>query len=102
MKGQNPVEVVNWVTRHGPLFVSEGNDRMSLRWTFERGVLGLPIGMAVGRIGDIVNGEHWATACSGVAHRLRKLSRSAIPFAGSVASRRRGDDRMCRVRDRES
>src|SRR5205814_7711802 len=32
VKGQNPVEVVIWVTRHGPLFVSEGNERMSLRW----------------------------------------------------------------------
>ncbi len=25
-------EMTNWVTRHGPLLVSEGNERMSLRW----------------------------------------------------------------------
>ena len=33
VKGQNTVEALSWVTRHGPLFVSEGNDRMTLRWT---------------------------------------------------------------------
>lgn len=27
------VELVNWVTRHGPLFVADGAERMSLRWT---------------------------------------------------------------------
>jgi len=40
-------------------------------WIFERGPIGLPVGMAVGRIGDIINGEHWATACSGVAWCVR-------------------------------
>ena len=45
--------------------------RISVGWTFDRGVIGLPIGMAVGRIGDIINGEHWATACSGVAWCVR-------------------------------
>jgi penicillin G amidase len=44
VKGQNPVEVVSWVTRHGPLFVSEGNDRMTLRWTAaEPGMFQFPI-----------------------------------------------------------
>ena len=32
VKGQAPVELTVWVTRHGPLFVTEGNDRMALRW----------------------------------------------------------------------
>ena len=32
VKGQAPVEITVWVTRHGPLFVTEGNDRMALRW----------------------------------------------------------------------
>lgn len=40
-------------------------------WIFDRGLIGLPVGMAVGRIGDIINGEHWATACSGVAWCVR-------------------------------
>jgi penicillin amidase len=43
VKGQNPVEQVSWVTRHGPLFVTEGGDRMTLRWTAaEPGLLQFP------------------------------------------------------------
>lgn len=45
--------------------------RIPLGWTFDRAVIGLPVGMAVGRIGDIVNGEHWATACGGVPWCVR-------------------------------
>jgi penicillin amidase len=33
VKGRAPVELTVWVTRHGPLFVAEGKERMSLRWT---------------------------------------------------------------------
>ena len=35
VKGRPPVEMVVWVTRHGPLFVTEGGDRMALRWVVE-------------------------------------------------------------------
>ena len=35
VKGRPPVEMIVWVTRHGPLFVTEGNDRMALRWVAE-------------------------------------------------------------------
>ena len=45
--------------------------RLPLGWTFDRGIVGLPVGMAVGRIGDIVNGEHWATACRGLPWCVR-------------------------------
>jgi phosphatidylglycerol:prolipoprotein diacylglycerol transferase len=45
--------------------------RAPIGWTFDRAVIGLPVGMAVGRIGDIINGEHWATACSGVPWCVR-------------------------------
>ena len=38
---------------------------------FDRAVLGLPLGMAIGRIGDLINGEHWARACDGVAWCVR-------------------------------
>jgi len=31
-KGRQPAELLVWVTRHGPLFVTEGGDRMALRW----------------------------------------------------------------------
>jgi penicillin amidase len=43
VKGQPPTEFVVWVTRHGPLFLSEGKDRLALRWTAaERGLLQFP------------------------------------------------------------
>lgn len=32
VKGQAPTEIPIWVTRHGPIFVTEGSDRMALRW----------------------------------------------------------------------
>jgi penicillin amidase len=44
VKGQPAVEIVVWVTRHGPLHVTEGKDQMALRWTAaEPGVLQYPI-----------------------------------------------------------
>ena len=44
VKGQNPTELSVWVTRHGPLFLSEGNDRMALRWTaLQAGSIQFPI-----------------------------------------------------------
>ena len=33
--------------------------------------LALPVGMAIGRIGDLINGEHWSVACSGVPWCVR-------------------------------
>ncbi len=35
VKGQKPVELVVWMTRHGPLFATDGGDRMALRWVVE-------------------------------------------------------------------
>jgi penicillin amidase len=44
IKGQPPAEQAVWVTRHGPLYVTEGNRQMALRWTAaEPGVLQYPI-----------------------------------------------------------
>jgi penicillin amidase len=44
VKGQAPVEMLVWVTRHGPLFVSEGNSRMALRWAAaEPGAIQYPV-----------------------------------------------------------
>ena len=40
-------------------------------YLFDRAHLALPLGMAIGRIGDLINGEHWARACSGVAWCVR-------------------------------
>ena len=33
--------------------------------------LALPWGMAIGRVGDLINGEHWSTACGGVPWCIR-------------------------------
>jgi len=44
VKGQSPVEMPVWVTRHGPLFVGEGNDKMALRWVVaEPGLVQYPV-----------------------------------------------------------
>jgi penicillin amidase len=44
IKGRPATEIVVWVTRHGPLFVTEGDDRMALRWAAaEPGILQYPV-----------------------------------------------------------
>ena len=35
VKGGPPVEMIVWVTRHGPLFVTEGGEQLALRWVVE-------------------------------------------------------------------
>jgi len=35
IKGQAPLQLNGWVTRHGPLFASEGGETLALRWTAE-------------------------------------------------------------------
>ena len=45
--------------------------RLPVAAVLERGVIALPLGMAVGRVGDLINGEHWATACAGVPWCVR-------------------------------
>lgn len=44
VKGQAPVELRTWVTRHGPVFLRDGNDQMALRWSVaEPGLIQFPI-----------------------------------------------------------
>jgi phosphatidylglycerol:prolipoprotein diacylglycerol transferase len=45
--------------------------RLHLPHLLDAGAAALPVGMAVGRIGDVINGEHWATACSGLPWCVR-------------------------------
>ena len=53
VKGRPAVEVTNWVTRHGPIFVAAGKERFSLRWTAaEHGLLQYPFL-------DIDRAENW-------------------------------------------
>jgi penicillin amidase len=43
VKGAPDVEITNWVTRHGPIFLSDGKQRIALRWTAaEHGMLQYP------------------------------------------------------------
>ncbi len=53
-----------------PLFVTRSR-HLPAGVIFDRGILGVPFGMAIGRIGDLVNGEHWARACGGVSWCVR-------------------------------
>ncbi len=44
VKGQKPVELVTYVTRHGPILIAENSQRLALRWTVaEPGVVQYPI-----------------------------------------------------------
>ena len=52
VKGGPPVDLPVWVTRQGPLFVSEGNDHMVLRWVLaEPGTVQYPI-LDINRAGN--------------------------------------------------
>jgi len=43
VKGEKPVEEANWITRHGPLFLSSPKQHLSLRWAAaEPGLLQFP------------------------------------------------------------
>jgi penicillin amidase len=33
VKGRPPVEMTVWVTRHGPIFITDGDKRVALKWT---------------------------------------------------------------------
>ena len=53
VKGQRPVEISTWVTRHGPIFLSPGKERLALRWSAaEPGLLQFPFL-------DIDRSENW-------------------------------------------
>jgi len=57
----------------GPLAAAAMMRRLgvSVGPALDAGAVGLGLGMAVGRIGDIVNGEHHATACAGLPWCVR-------------------------------
>jgi penicillin G amidase len=44
VKGKPAVQLTVWVTRHGPIFLADGNRRLALRWTAaEPGMLQFPV-----------------------------------------------------------
>src|SRR5262249_6954434 len=53
VKGQRPIEISTWVTRHGPIFLSPGKEHLALRWSAaDPGVLQFPFL-------DIDRAENW-------------------------------------------
>jgi phosphatidylglycerol:prolipoprotein diacylglycerol transferase len=58
---------------------------IALRWkrlpiglAFDRCTVGLPLGMAIGRIGDLINGEHETIACAGVPWCIRYTDPASV------------------------
>jgi phosphatidylglycerol:prolipoprotein diacylglycerol transferase len=45
--------------------------RLPIGFMFDISVIGISIGEAIGRIGDVINGEHHAVACSGLPWCVR-------------------------------
>ncbi len=44
VKGRNPIETTTWITRHGPIFYSDGGVPMALRWVVaEPGMIQYPV-----------------------------------------------------------
>ena len=52
-------------------FVAARKLRLPLGFMFDISVIGIVLGEAVGRIGDVINGEHHAIACSGIGWCVR-------------------------------
>jgi penicillin G amidase len=51
VKGQAPVEMAMWVTRHGPIIASDGKERIALRWTASEAAWEYPI-LDINRAGN--------------------------------------------------
>ena len=61
VKGKPNVEISTWVTRHGPIFISDGDQRLALRWTAaEHGMLQYPFL-------DIDRAGNWAQFTAAIA-----------------------------------
>ncbi len=52
--------------------------RLPLGFMFDISVIGIALGEAIGRIGDIINGEHHAVACAGVPWCVRYTSPATL------------------------
>lgn len=45
--------------------------RLPVGIALDGSALGIPFGMALGRVGDLINGEHWSARCDGLAWCVR-------------------------------
>ena len=58
--------------------------RLPLGFMFDISVVGIALGEAIGRIGDVINGEHHGTACAGLPWCVRYTSPNTLGQATPV------------------
>jgi phosphatidylglycerol:prolipoprotein diacylglycerol transferase len=58
--------------------------RLPMGFMFDISVIGIALGEAIGRIGDVINGEHHGTPCSGLPWCVRYTSPSTLGQATPV------------------
>jgi phosphatidylglycerol:prolipoprotein diacylglycerol transferase len=58
--------------------------RLPVGFMFDISVIGISLGEAIGRIGDVINGEHHATACSGLLWCVRYTNPATLGQADYV------------------
>jgi phosphatidylglycerol:prolipoprotein diacylglycerol transferase len=58
--------------------------RLPLGFMFDITVIGIVLGEAIGRIGDIINGEHHAIACTGIGWCVRYTNPATLGQPGPV------------------
>jgi phosphatidylglycerol:prolipoprotein diacylglycerol transferase len=65
-------------------FLAARRLRLPLGFMFDISVIGIALGEAIGRIGDIINGEHHAIACSGLPWCVRYTNAATLGQTDSV------------------
>jgi phosphatidylglycerol:prolipoprotein diacylglycerol transferase len=58
--------------------------RLPVGFMFDISVIGISLGEAIGRIGDVINGEHHATACAGLPWCVRYTNPATLGQADYV------------------
>jgi phosphatidylglycerol---prolipoprotein diacylglyceryl transferase len=58
--------------------------RLPVGFMFDISVIGISLGEAIGRIGDVINGEHHATACAGLPWCVRYTNPATLGQADFV------------------
>ena len=89
VKGAPNVELTSWVTRHGPIYLADGKQRLSLRWTAaERGMLQYPVHRHQPRAELAgIHGRDRAAARPGIELRVRRCGRQyRLPRRRSAAA----------------
>jgi phosphatidylglycerol:prolipoprotein diacylglycerol transferase len=65
-------------------FVAARRLRLPIGFMFDISVIGIALGEAIGRIGDVINGEHHAIACSGLPWCVRYTNPATLGQAEYV------------------